>query len=551
MRLPHQFGTTVVAAALLALLGCVPGKNYRFNRPVEEVPQQPGLPTGGTNWPPYLSTADQLPPGAACKAQQPDEFHVPCVAYIEFDDMGELRDRDKITGKSLQLDAALATINAAQKTLPSGVKSQPIVLVFVHGWKHNASPGPPEDANVQGVKDFLNMLHRTYKDQYVDSNDAACVFGPGCTTRLLHPVVGVYIAWRGNSISEAFPVAQTFSYFGREKTAYRVGNTSLTYALGEISAAAHPYNSDEDKLQPFLLLMGHSFGGLVLERALAQATMERLDDVAGNKRNASFADLIVYLNTAAAATDSKQVLDVMAEQGVTKPDPDSNKRYPQIISLSSSWDQATLSAVTVGHALPTLGMKLAGSLRNPDKLVCYEPERAAASDQGHSTIDIFSGADFYLRTAPHFEAMQSHEIIALSGTDCRPDHLQQNVSLQPTRKVSLKPQAQPKSSKRDPNLRISLPAYALPDSFGPTQLPPGGNSCYMVVPKSIESIDSPRCNGTSYFVMEVPREIIPDHGTIFTQRLFQLLSIFLPPPVTAAGDPSIITHRALQANPLK
>ena len=260
-------------------------------------------------------------------------------------------------------------------------------MVFVHGWKHNASAGPPEDTNVQGVKDFLNMLQEHYPNQYVDSRGNACTAraGLGCL-KLRHPVLGIYIAWRGNSVPEILPVAQTFSYFNRETVAYRVGNTSLTDTISRISEAAHPDGSGANPYQPFLLMMGHSFGGLVLERTLAQALMERMTTVKEQLQEgtpepyvkASFADLIVYVNTAVVAADSKQVLDQFAQNQVQNTVP-GVKRYPIIVSISSATDQATLSAIAIGHALPTLGMKLTGSVRGHVPLVCYEPEAGPIS----------------------------------------------------------------------------------------------------------------------------------------------------------------------------
>ena len=39
-----------------------------------------------------------------------------------------------------------------------------------------------------------------------------------------------------------------------------------------------------------------------------------------------------------------------------------------------------------------------------------------------------------------------------------------------------------------------------------------------------------RCNGTPYWAIQVPKEFIPDHNTIFTERLLQFLMPFIPTP---------------------
>jgi hypothetical protein len=541
---------------LFLLTGCVAGRTYRSSIPAEVVES---IPDG---------TSDaSIHAGKLCQPKTTAaDFDKPCIAYVEFDDLGELRvapgdivktDKAKTdangkkqthcdTGHSptpnpSQVDIAKDLICSAMKPAKDEL-SQPIVLVFVHGWKHNASQKPVEDANVQGVKDFLNALKRHYPDSWVRDNQFCEKRSPGCQL-LRHPVIGIYIAWRGDSVSHYFPVARTFSVFDREATAYRVGNTSLTDAITEISAVAHPLDSDKDPYQPFLLMMGHSFGGLILERTLAQALMEHLDDPANSKFATSLADLVVYVNTAVAATDSKQVIDLLArhesEGGVLNSHSTGplDKRYPFIVSLSSVDDQATLSLVTVGHGLPALGRKLVGSARAHVPMLCYEPETKQAG-----RIDDFSQTDFFLHTAPHFEAMQSHEVKALPKSQCGGADAKANIEAL----------YQLGGNRPENELREWLK-----DSFGPT--PVMGNSCYAIVPKN--SLLKPkekspnsnqRCNGTPYFVMEVPHEIIPDHGTIFTQRHLQLLTMFLPQAVgseTDAAQPQkgVLSKRQLKA----
>ena len=485
----------------LLTTGCVSGRTYRANIPAEEVPPLPEFP----------GPAAQLPPGPPCRVNTAADFKGACISYIEFDDLGELRLRGE-NGAATQVDATVQLIQAAMRPGSYQEKTQPIVMVFVHGWKHNATAGPPEDANVQGVKDFADMLRGHYLDSHVtDEGDPCDEATTGCKL-LRHPVVAVFIGWRGNSVSHYFPVLRQFSYFGREKTAYRVGNTSLTDTLMEISKAARPPGSNVDPFQPFLLMVGHSFGGLVLERTLAQTFMGRLER--DGDADSSFADLVVYVNTAVAATDSKQVIDLLAEDKVEHHSANraDHKRYPLFVSISSSDDQATTSGIFIGHGLPTLNLKLSGSSRSNVPLVCYEPENGIVR-----TITKFSQADFYLHTAPHFEAMQSHELKQLLKADCDDNALVQ------------------KYLDRRPL-----------DTFGPT--PMIGSSCYVIVPKN--SLDAkmqnfPRCNGTPYFVMEVPHDIIPDHGTIFTERLFKFLTVFLQPGSGTANKPSTEPQRGV------
>ena len=156
-------------------------------------------------------------------------------------------------------------------------------------------------------------------------------------------------------------------------------------------------------------------------------------------------------------------------------------------------------------------------------MLCYEPELQQAGK-----IDNYSQTDFYLHTAPHFQALQSHEVKTLPLDQCKDANGKPNMQ-------ALIDLGKPRTSK-------DLDEW-LRDSFGPTLVL--GNACYVVVPRnSFLKPEQPvptsmqRCNGTPYFAMEVPHGIIPDHGTIFTQRHLNFLNIFLPVTQESAINPT-------------
>src|SRR5205814_725859 len=121
------------------------------------------------------------------------------------------------------------------------------------------------------------------------------------------------------------------SYFNRESAATRIPGATMTNALVQIIQQGH-----REPAHALVILVGHSFGGLVLERALTQAMIEQVirqatennicpslsstsagtqqggGPVSGNASNVSNrlgANLVVFLNSAAAATEAKQMLD--------------------------------------------------------------------------------------------------------------------------------------------------------------------------------------------------------------------------------------------------
>jgi hypothetical protein len=154
------------------------------------------------------------------------------LGIIEFTDQGMLKEQKQFTG----------TNGFIEQRLNEG----PLALViFVHGWNHNASP---QDKN---LRDFREMLLKL---------------------RPLTPqgnILGVYLGWPGNMKMLPF-----LSYFSRLGAAERVGRLTCTEVM--LSLVAHAKTTkDGDKLvtrqDVKTIVIGHSMGGLIVERSFLQA----------------------------------------------------------------------------------------------------------------------------------------------------------------------------------------------------------------------------------------------------------------------------------------
>jgi len=56
-------------------------------------------------------------------------------------------------------------------------------------------------------------------------------------------------------------------------------------------------------------------------------------------------------------------------------------------------------------------------------------------------------------------------------------------------------------------------------------------------------------NHTPYWISTIPTEIVPDHGTIFTDRFTDLLTAFLPPRQDFnPAEPALPMQRFYQAS---
>lgn len=364
----------------------------------------------------------------------------PCLAFIEFDEQGEFWD-------PRQLPEAVALVRRG-----STAATPPLVVLFVHGWKNNADNRPNrKNGNVLGFEGTL---------EYLASGRYEGV-----------PVVGIYIGWRGDLVSKYWPMSRQFSYFNREGAAIRVPGASMTSALTQVMLEAHRANPAAR-----IVMIGHSFGALVLERALTQAMTDFVlrstqdGSGSGSPQDGAWADLVIFVNSAAAASEGKQMIDVLkgrtyVPQGT---DPSAGLRgRPLFLSISSLGDAATRFALPVGHGPGFLGLKTTGSWReyeNPDPPT------------------VRSQSDYYRSTTAHMQALQSHLVV---------------------------------------DTKDAAQCAGATTIAGPIAVPNGHS--YQVCEKP------GRWNTTPYWAMQMPASLVRDHSGIFNENFITfLLEGFLP-----------------------
>lgn len=481
---------------LPALAGChTPLRSYRTTKSVVEVP------------PPSLGTSTGATPEVTINGPEnrcPGTGAPICLAFIEIDDMGELWDK-------VEVDNALRVIRQANRNADPG-KTDPIVIAFVHGWKNNAAE---DNDNVKGFKLALQEVYRNFH----------------ATKR----VIGIYIGWRGNLIKKAWPVSQQLSYYNREATATRVPGASLSSTLTQIAMRTH------GNPRALAVFIGHSFGGLLLERAVSEATASQIaqagisDDEAKNAASAEAsdkqaiakhaadqrADLVIFVNPAGAATEAKQMLDFLTANGYryqpnlppSEPGPssDPDEDRPLFVSLTSTSDLATKVAMPIGHWWPDVKFKASGSFRKLGQndvnkeyaLECFDPHKDGGFYWGLKTKQdgAVDQSSYYMSTAPHMRILQSHDMLKAIGAS-------QMQVVSTGQKITVSPDA---IAQCDRNLFAKdlhiVNTFRLYDT----------QTCFAVQERPN------RCNGTPYWLMEIDPDVVPDHSTIFTQRFIHFL----------------------------
>ncbi|HKQ37538.1 MAG TPA: alpha/beta hydrolase family protein [Verrucomicrobiae bacterium] len=171
---------------------------------------------------------------------------------IEFDDQGEMWDRNQLSG-------TLGRIREFKR------EGHPVILmVFVHGWKHDASVN---SSNFAGFFDFIQTVASLeWKPNDLDKTKEA-------------KIVGVYIGWRGNKYQYGNRVARLLTwlplqttFYNRKSTAAKVAGLASTEAILSLAAQTR-LNYGSDTNQSKVIIIGHSFGGLIVERAITHAML--------------------------------------------------------------------------------------------------------------------------------------------------------------------------------------------------------------------------------------------------------------------------------------
>jgi hypothetical protein len=188
------------------------------------------------------------------------------LAFVEFGEYGSFQD-------TTQLDEA--------RRLLEQRSGKVLLVMYVHGWHNHAKSGD--------VDRFSKFLERIAQFQLVQNTGFR--------------VVGVYLGWRGES--SWLKGANIFTIWDRKRAAERLAsNNDCLEAISSLTATvrARPRGNQ------YVVLLGHSLGGLVLERAVAHSITTALHS---REPTARPADLIITLNPASDSVLTRQLVGTL------------------------------------------------------------------------------------------------------------------------------------------------------------------------------------------------------------------------------------------------
>lgn len=190
------------------------------------------------------------------------------------------------------------------------------VVVFIHGWKHNAKQ---DDENVVSFTKALANLARS-----------------GVLTD--RKLVGVYVGWRGLSMHGLG--TENLTYWDRKSVAEEVGRGGVTELLTQLEQV------DRSRAENYLVIVGHSFGGAITLSALHDQLLERLQNQQAGLPVRAFGDAVIMVNPAIEAN-----LGLLLKENSLKVGASGVKAQPLLYVISSEGDSATGLPFFVGQWL--------------------------------------------------------------------------------------------------------------------------------------------------------------------------------------------------------
>ena len=243
------------------------------------------------------------------------------LAILEFTERGNLYDRDHLKKLSLGLEKL----------------DKSLVVVFIHGWKHNAHK------NDENLISFKNMLSTLRSSKIIAQS---------------RKIVGVYIGWPGSSIK--IPIIENATFWARKSVAQEIGKGGVTEVLLNLEYI------QRQKKDRMLISIGHSFGGAIMASALNEVLMTNIINAKPDSncrvqgidqcieqcvKAEGFGEGVVILNPAIEANQILPLKSLIADRCF----PPSQKKLLHIITTDA--DTPTKTIFPLGQRISMLSWK--------------------------------------------------------------------------------------------------------------------------------------------------------------------------------------------------
>lgn len=326
---------------------------------------------------------------------------------VQVDDYGRFLDKQ-------HADKVLQTIDSESKL------ENTIVVLFVHGWHHNADP---TDENVRSFNESLAVVRQRLNDAGAEGGGLYSKSREELTGSADVKVIGVYVGWRGKSLPMPLDYA---TFWDRKAAASRVGQGDLREFLLRLDKIYRQRNSPSGgrKTLMGMVSIGHSFGGQVLFSAVGPSIERELighTSLDGKSQLqeplSGFGDLVVLINPALEAMQYDRI-SRLSKEIVYPP-----RQGPVMLVISAENDIARQKAFPLGRDVAALGR--AGFQDDTERaewttaLGEYEPQRTHAIDLSDNSNDGFD-PELYSREPCSIARYDLTNVPSIGGVTLRP-----------------------------------------------------------------------------------------------------------------------------------
>jgi hypothetical protein len=449
-------------AALLLMLGsCAP-----WNLPTRKVPAG-GSATAGDSA--YIESHRPVGPNYGC-------------SFIEFDGKGGFLDYR-------QFDNALRVLQTRK------AQSNVLLVIYCHGWNNNAQSGD--------VLHFVSFLRRLSDSSLIRAQKLR--------------VEGVYLGWRGSQYlpvatrtegidpqlstdfggdltdrkwnnSKAgdtiFSPARYLSYWSiKDRAEFHVSRVPLARAVFGLAFKLKSPTEERNGRHHRVFVIGHSFGALLLEQAIGQASVGLITSEWNEQQTLDARwpfDLIVFLNSAAPSLYAKQLGEFLQLDHKTS-------ARPRIVSITSTGDWAT----GFFHPLGNWSKRFAPDLQRE-----YHPFGSKGP--------VVPAWEYYDRTPGHNEYLLNHVVERTNGI--APPGLNTEDSL------------------FSRNLRRDNPRNTFYTKISDGTIQPWIIRDLTDSAATSEAQQARKQYASNYWIATVPPEIIKDHNDIWSDSAMEMLA---------------------------
>lgn len=263
------------------------------------------------------------------------------IKIIRLTNSGEFVDRCELTNALYELNWDRELPSYQARRAPDAKKLPKLAVLYVHGWKHDASPG---DSDLGHFTQLIGELRERHKDQKY--------------------VVGIYVGW--NATAGLPGPLENISFWVKKSNADRIAQSAIVTKI--VSAIGSITKADPTRQDQFIAI-GHSFGARILFSATAQSLIYETERAHPSFPGGEYgivegaADAVILLNAAFEASRYSAIDDVARKDEKFK-----KSQPPLLISISTENDWATALAFPAGQWLGS-----ARSKRELTTLGNYQP----------------------------------------------------------------------------------------------------------------------------------------------------------------------------------